>query len=366
MSMVHKLPSFDGVVVPLSQGKYCGLSIPVIKGIAGAFLVAAMLLLQSGRPAYAVDEGLAGPAFADPSYRVTMPRGWEEQPIKYEAWASGADLAVSLDQHLYGAFEPLIRQYAKKNGLKIAVNEGTCGISAGMLSRKAVDIAGFCCPAGDSDRLPGIRFHTAGIASIALIVNPANPATGVTLQEARGLFTGKYFNWSELSPSGWKGRPPTIRTIGRLHCKSRPGHWRLLLDNEDLFSIRLQEVGTIPDMISLVADNTGAVGYEVMWMVRRYESTGRVKPLNIDGVSPADGKAVSEGRYPLYRTLNITTWEGGLARPEAENLKDFIIKSAQGLDPKYGVVPASALRQSGWRFEGDELVGPPDLHSADR
>jgi len=338
----------------------------VIAGIAVVFLIAATLLLQSGRPAYADDEGLTGPAFADPSYRVAMPPGWEHQPIKYEAWAKGADLAVTLDQHLYGAFEPLIRQYAKDNGLKIAVNEGTCGISAGMLSRKSVDIAGFCCPAGDSDRLPGIRFHTAGIASIALIVNPANPVTGVTLTEARGLFMGEYYNWSELSKTGWKGRPPTIRTIGRLHCKSRPGHWRLLLDNEDLFSIRLQEVGTIPDMISLVAENAGAVGYEVMWMVRRYESTGKVKPLDINGVSPADGNALAEGRYPLYRTLNITTWEGGPARPEAEKLKDFILKSAQGLDPKYGVVPASALRRAGWRFNGDELVGTPGLHPAVR
>jgi phosphate transport system substrate-binding protein len=357
--MLHKMPSLDSVVAPLWRITSRRLSIYVISGIAAiSFIVSPCLTTASG-VSLAADEGPAGPAFTDPSYRVPMPNGWEKQPIKYESWAKGADLAVTLDQHLYGTLEPLIRRYAKDNGLRIAVNEGTCGISSGMLSRKSVDIAGYCCPPGDSDRLPGIRFHTVGIASIALIVNPDNPVNNVTLAEARGIFTGEYYNWSELAPKGWKGRPPPIRTIGRLHCKTRPGHWRLLLDNEDLFGIRLQEVGTIPDMISLVAENSGAIGYEVMWMVRRYESTGRVKPLDIDGVSPTDDNALVEGRYPLYRTLNITTWEGGLAKPEAEKLKDFILKSAKDLDPKYGLVPASMLKSKGWRFMGDELVGAP-------
>jgi hypothetical protein len=43
---------------------------------------------------------LRGPAFSDPSSRVAMPPQWERQPILYESWAEGADLAVSLDQHL--------------------------------------------------------------------------------------------------------------------------------------------------------------------------------------------------------------------------------------------------------------------------
>ncbi len=324
----------------------------ILLAVTSVFCVAA--------DAHAAKNPLAGPAFIESSRTVPVSTEWTGRPIQYEKWAEGANLAVSLDQHLYGAFEPLIREYAKKNGLKIAVNEGTCGISAGMLSRKVVDIAGFCCPPGESDRLPGVRFHTVGISSLAIIVNPKNPTGEITSGQARSLFMGEYFNWSELAPGKRKGPELAVRTIGRLHCKTRPGHWRLILDNEDLFSIRLQEVGTIPDMISLVASLPGAVGYEVLWMVRRYETTGRVKPLKVDGAAPDDDEALIDGKYPFYRTLNITTWDkGGLLKPEAEKLKDFIMESAAGLDPKYGIVPADRLRRAGWKFNRDELAGGP-------
>lgn len=345
---VHEIPNRRKTVRPAA---YCA-----------ALFFAGLAIACCVTPCHAeaAQDRLSGPAFAVNSHTVPMPPEWLKRPVKYEKWAQGADIAVSLDQHLYGAFAPLIREYAKKNGLKIAVNEGTCGISAGMLSRKAVDIAGYCCPPGDSDRLPGVRFHTVGIASLAIIVNLKNPTGEITSAQARGLFMGKYFNWSELNPAGWKGTELAVRTIGRLHCKARPGHWRLILDNEDLFSMRLQEVGTIPDMISLVAKFPGAVGYETLWMVRRYERLGKVKPLRVDGDAPDDDEALASGKYPFYRTLNITTWENGaLDKPEADKLKDFIMESTAGLDPKYGIVPAERLRRAGWKFNSDELAGGP-------
>lgn len=78
-----------------------------------------------------------------------------------------------------------------------------------------------------------------------------------------------------------------------------------MLDNEDLFGPRLQEEGTIPDMISLVANAPDAIGYEVRMMAERYLSEGKVKPLMIDGMAP-DRDNLLAGRYPLYRTLGLT------------------------------------------------------------
>ena len=58
------------------------------------------------------------------------------------------DMVVSLDQQMYPAIKPIIDDYAKKNAIKILVKDGTCGISAGMLAKKSVDVGGFCCPPG--------------------------------------------------------------------------------------------------------------------------------------------------------------------------------------------------------------------------
>jgi ABC-type phosphate transport system substrate-binding protein len=307
--------------------------------------------------AYAL-EGLSGPAFSDPSQVMDMPESWKKKSVKHDLGKEGADLVISLDQQGYPVFYPIINNYAKKHGLKIVVEMGTCGISSGMLSKKTIDIGGFCCAPGMTDRLPGLRFHTVGIASIALIVHPENPVNNISIEEARQIFMGELYRWSELNT---KGKNLPIQPIGRLHCKLRPGHWRLLLDNEDLFSPGLTEVGAIPDMITRVSDNTMSIGYETMWVTRMLNQHGNVKSLKIDGHDPKDLSGLESGKYPLYRVYTLTTWEGeGVENQEAQKLVDFLLEQADHLGDKMDIVSSSRLREAGWKFKGDELVGEPE------
>jgi ABC-type phosphate transport system substrate-binding protein len=289
-----------------------------------------------------------------------VPSDWIEKPVAPEAEAQHADLAISLDQQLYPYLLPLIDKYAKQHGLTIAATKGTCGISAGLLFRKAIDIGGFCCAPGETDRLPGLRFHTLAIAAIALVVHPDNPVADVTLSQARGLFRGTITDWSTLVDPVESAAPQIVHPVGRLHCKPRPGHWRLLLDNEDLFSPDLLEVGAIEDMVRSVAADPQAIGYETLWMVRNHHESGAVKPLRLNGVRSDDAEALAEGRYPLYRVYNITTWEGAAANPLANKLVRFLLDRVQETDSQFFMVPAARLRANGWRFEGDELVGEPE------
>lgn len=305
------------------------------------------------------ERALRGSPFTDPEARFAMPPGWESQPIEHESWAEDTDLAITLDQHLYHAFLPYIREFATEHKVNVAVKEGTCGISAGKLSDKTVDVGGFCCPPATEDRLPGLRFHTLGIGAIALIVNRELPLDNVSLAEAQALFAGQIVRWRELSLSNRSDGPRFVRPVGRLHCKKRPGHWRLLLDNEDLFSPRLLEVTTIADMLKVVATQRDAIGYEVLWMVHSNPYRERVKTLSIDNVNPSDATRLAEGAYPLYRTYNVTTWEGPIGNPLAAELVRYLEEKVESLDPAYGMVPASRLRAAGWVFAGDELVGEP-------
>lgn len=301
---------------------------------------------------------LGGPAFSDPGRVVELGEAWRERPVRRLGWADGAELAVTLDQHLYPALLPLIQEYARAQGVDIAVQEGTCGISAGKLAEREADVGGFCCPAGEGDRLPGMRFHTLGIASLALLVHPGNPVSALSLEGARGIFAGRTGYWREIDRDA--RAQGAIRPVGRLHCKARPGHWRLLLDNEDHFSPRLYEVSTIPDMISAVSGSRGAIGYEVLWMAERHAKLGRVKMLDVAGSAPSDREALVSGRYPLYRTYQITTWSDPAARSEvAEALVAFLVVNSHRIDPRYGIVPVARLREAGWRFQDDELVGEP-------
>ena len=306
--------------------------------------------------AHSLDE-LSGPGFSDPSLIMEMPESWKKMPVKHDPYKEDVDLVISLDQQGYPAFYPLIKEYAKKHGLNIVVKNGTCGISSGMLSKKTIDIGGFCCAPGRTDRLPGLRFHTVGIASIAFIVHPDNTVDNITFEEARQIFMGELYRWSELKT---KGENLPIQPIGRLHCKLRPGHWRLLLDNEDHFSPSLFEVGAIPDMISRVSENIMSIGYETIWMTRLLNKRGNVKKLKINGYAPEDLSALVSGKYPLYRVYTFTTWAGeGGENHEAQELVDYLLERTDRLRDKMSIVSSSRLREAGWKFKGDELVGEP-------
>lgn len=323
--------------------------------------IAVALLAASAVLAYDDTKGLAERAFSDPSQQVVMPKDWILKPITYEQDSRDADISLVMDQDVYHTLLPLIQKYAREHNLKIAAKEGTCGIAAGMLSRKTTDIGGFCCPTGKEDRLPGIQYHTLGIVAKAILVHPDNPIDDLTVDQVRDIFGGKIIQWSWLKTSqGIAGPDRPIRPIGRFHCKQRPGHWYLILPDEKIFGPMVHEVGSIPDMISQVGSQREAIGWEVLSMVERYEKLQKVKPLKINGKLPTDKAAILSRTYPFYRTYNVTTWESKeTSNPKAKKLVKYLLDGVEQLDLKFGFVSAARLRAAGWRFKGAELIGEP-------
>ncbi len=324
-------------------------------------------LLTAVVPARAGTLNRAGPAFSDPDFRVKMPEQWINHPIDRhintrENGRERADLKVILDQQLYRILGPIIADFAKRNQLDIALSDGTCGHSAGALLKKRADIGAFCCPPRITDRLPGLRYHTLGITAIALLVHPDNPLVGLTTEEARAIFSGEIYRWKQLSRPGTTSLPDTpIVPVTRLHCKPRPGHWRLILDDEDDFSAELREVGAIPDMISVVATSPNAIGHAAYWLAKEhYRAKGRAKPLKVNGATPADIDTLVDGTYPFYKTFSITVWEGpAVENPQARKLVDHLLERIEHLPARYGIASPAALKRAGWIFKDGELVGEP-------
>jgi ABC-type phosphate transport system substrate-binding protein len=304
-------------------------------------------------PIYAGQDPLRGVPFSDPDLVQEMEKEWIEKTITYNDENSEADLVVTLNQQFFEFIVPYIEKYGRDNKINIKMQRGTCGISAGMLSKKQGDIGAFCCPPAKTDRLPGLKFHTIGIHPISILVHPDNPTNDLPFSTIRKIFQGEISRWSELQ---WEDS--LIQVVTRLHCKKRPGHWRLLLDKEDFFSPESRSVGAIEDMFSLVAQNRSAIGYEVMWQAHR--NAGKVKSLNIDNMNPRDLDHLLQGRYPIYRVLYITTWEDQhLQKPHSRELVAFIIDQIEQNGAPQGIIPVSKLKEAGWKFRGSELVGEP-------
>jgi hypothetical protein len=321
--------------------------------LALAVLTASPAFSEHNNP---INQG--GPHFTDSSETIQMPEEWLKKSITYEPQNSGADVVISLDGQMYHAWEPIIKKYAEENNLKIVITRGTCGFSAGGLSRKVIDIGAFCCPPGKTDRLPGLRYYTTGIAALALLVNKDNPVDNISLEQARHIFQGEIQRWSDID--GNINNDSLINPVARLHCKLRPGHWRLLLDNENLFSPDLYEVGAMPDMISQVSGDKDSIGYETLWMTRHYDNENNVKFLRVNGYSPDMPADVISMRYSLYRVYNLTVWEDEhLANPDSQKLIKHLLQEAERLDSKFHFIPSSKLKKAGWKFRNGELVGTP-------
>jgi hypothetical protein len=329
-----------------------------LSGMAITSLVIAVLSVTNVNSEHDPLKTLRGPAFDDTSKAFLMPEDWKKQPIKYDPPFADADIMVTVDGQMFDAWTPIIQNFAKKHNLKIITNPGTCGVSAGGLSRKSIDVGAFCCPPHATDRLPGLKFHTLGISAIALFVHADNPVDNITFEQAQQIYRGNIYRWSDIN--GSENIDLLIQPVGRLHCKLRPGHWRLILDNEDFFSPSLIEVGAIPDMISQVAINPGAIGFEVPWMTRYYKDKGEVKILKINGYDPDESSYVLSNKYPIYRVYSFTTWEGeNVENTHAQKLVKYLLQQSEHLDSKYSFISASRLKKAGWKFNGDELVGEP-------
>ena len=194
-------------------------------------------------------------------------------------------------------------------------------------------------------------------------MHPDNPLSNITSKQAREVFQGISTRWPQLDGKLADNFQHLIKPIGRLHCKIRPGHWRGLLNNEDQFSPRLFEVGVIPDMISQVSRNTGAIGWEVPLMVSYHQNKGRVKMLKIDGHDATDLNYVLSGKYPLYRSYSLTTWKNNINKKSnlhAKKLVKYLQRHIEKIHTEISYIPPSRLRRAGWKFQGDELIGEPN------
>ncbi len=149
--------------------------------------------------------------------------------------------------------------------------------------------------------MPGVQYHTLGVGAMALIVHKNNPINNLSSDQVRRIFMGEISNWSQITTAlGKKGPDLKIRPTVRLHCKLRPGHWRLILDNENQFSANVRQVGSIPDMVlSGISSYDGAIGYETIGNIRHYnKDMNNLKILRVDGFSPFDGKLCKMGTTP--------------------------------------------------------------------
>jgi phosphate transport system substrate-binding protein len=231
--------------------------------------------------------------------------------------------------------------------VRISVTGGGSGTGIAALLNGTVDIANASRRIKDEEKAAaqknGLTTSELVVAkdAIAVIVNPGNPVSRLTLQQISDIYTGKINNWSEL---GGENRP-----IVRLSRESNSGTHVYFLEtvirlgkagDKSLFAPITLLLPSSEGIISEVRDNPNAIGYDGLGYV-----TPDVKVLAVANdaasqyVLPSIA-TVNNATYPVARELFMYTSTSVSTSIQAY-LDWMLSEEAQALVKSLGFVPVS-------------------------
>lgn len=198
-----------------------------------------------------------------------------------------------------------------------AVQEGRCDI--GLSSRDLKD-----------EEKAELEGTVVAIDGIAVIVNPENPITDLTIEQIAALYKGEIANWSELG-----GNDAPVVLIGREAASGTRDGFESITDTEDVCKYS-QELTSTGDVVQTVASNPNAIGYASLASVK-----DTVKAINVEGVTPTT-ETIQSGAYKVQRNFVFVTKKGAELSAAAKDFFDFATSgAADELIVEAGAVPVA-------------------------
>lgn len=183
-----------------------------------------------------------------------------------------------------------------------AVSEGRCDI--GLSSRALKD-----------DEKAALTETTVALDGIAMIVNPENPVSDLTVEQIADIYTGKITNWSEVG-----GNDAAIVLIGREAGSGTRDGFESITGTKDACQYR-QELTSTGDVITTVSQNPDAIGYASLAALK-----DTVKALTVGGVAPTED-TVKDGSYVIQRPFVLVTKTGETLSANAQKFFDFALSA---------------------------------------
>ncbi len=251
----------------------------------------------------------------------------------------GSDTIVNLALAWAEAYQ------AEHSDVRISVTGGGSGTGIAALLNGTVDLANASRQIKDEEvaeaQSKGVEpvEHIIARDAIAVIVNPENPVSELTLQQISDIYSGKFTNWTEV---GGEDRP-----IVKLSRETNSGTHVYFLEtvlrlgnSEDttLFSMDTLLLPSSEGIISEVRSNPNAIGYDGLGYVP--------DDLKVLAITKEEGGAyvlpsietVNDKSYPIARDLYMYT-DGEPTGITKEYLDWILSAEAQEIVVELGFVP---------------------------
>ncbi len=229
--------------------------------------------------------------------------------------------------------------------VEISVTGGGSGTGIAALINKTVDIAN----ASRQIKMEELQqAKTNGVTpkefvvardAIAIVVNPTNPVSHLTIRQLSDIYSGKINNWSEVGGED--------RVIVRLSRETNSGTHVFFLENvirlgdpnnKTLFATDTLLLPSSEGITAETRDNPNAIGYDGLGYV-----TPEVKVVAV-GISDngqyilPSADSVNNGQYPIARDLYMYT-DGEPTGVVLDYLNWIMTPEAQDIVTQLGFVP---------------------------
>jgi phosphate transport system substrate-binding protein len=228
--------------------------------------------------------------------------------------------------------------------MRISVTGGGSGTGIASLMNRTVDIANASremkteeIRAAQANGFTPVEFVVARDA-IAVVANPSNPVSTLTMQQISDIYTGKITNWREV---GGENRPIVL-----LSRESNSGTYVYVLEHVIRMGNLKSKLLFSPDTLLMpssegisteVRQNPNAIGYDGLGYVT---SDQKVLAVAKDTSSPyvlPSIATVNDGSYPISRPLYMYT--AGEPGGQVKTYLDWVLGPGQRLVSKLGFVP---------------------------
>ncbi len=237
------------------------------------------------------------------------------------------------------------RYQAEHPEMRISVTGGGSGTGIAALINGTVDIANASrrikeeeIQNAKANGVSPVEFTIARDA-IAVIVNPQNPVSELTLQQISDIYSGMFNNWIEVGGENW----PIVRLSRETNSGTHVYFLETVLrlgeaGNKTLFSMDTLLLPSSEGIILEVRQNPNAIGYDGLGYVP--------DDLKVIAIAKDDGspyllpsiETVNQKTYPIARDLYMYT-NGQPSGPVNDYLDWILSDEAQVIVADLGFVP---------------------------
>lgn len=217
---------------------------------------------------------------------------------------------------------------AENKGITVTYNPTGSGTGITAVAEGRCDIGLSSRDLKDEERENGLEETVIAYDGIAVIVNPENTVSDLSIDDIAKIYTGEITNWKDVG-----GKDAEIVLIGREAGSGTRDGFESITGTTDQCKLR-QELTSTGDVITTVAGNPAAIGYASLASVK-----DRVKALKVDGVAPGEA-TIKDGSYKVQRNFVLVTKKDTKLSDAAQKFFDYMISDdASEVITQAGAVP---------------------------